>query len=580
MVVWRWGQAVRHDPHIIPREMVADDPDHEESRLRVALAAMIGQIDSLLDQAGHGDALDILESYRMFASDHGWVRRITEAIRTGLTAEAAVQRVQNDMRARLSQTTDPIFRDKLADMDDLAHRLMRQLAGHDATRQHLPDQAILLARTLGPAELLDYDPQRLKGVIVEDATPASHVAIVARALGIPALGQCQGLLDQVEPLDTLIVDADHGQVLVRPMDEVQEQFHLSVRLRNLQQRVLRENAALPAITLDHVAIRVMMNAGLLIDLPHLDSSGAEGIGLYRTEVPFMIRDSYPDVTAQERLYTQILDHAMDRPVVFRTLDVGGDKLLPYFAPGHEDNPALGWRAIRIGLDRPAMLRRQLRALVRAANGRILRVMFPFVATAGEWYAANDLLDRELARQADRHGMMPQRVERGIMLEVPSIIEELPTLLPDLDFVSIGSNDLLQYFFAADRTNPRLGNRYDSLSPSFLRLLRRILVQAAAHDTPVSLCGEMASRPLEALALIGLGFRTLSVSPSGLDIVKSMIRSTSLQGIERFLADRLEGAHRVQHTIRSDLYAYARDCGIILGYQQHSGTYHGSASPTT
>jgi len=562
------GIAVRHDPQITLLKMVADDPIIEEERLQTALTAMIGQIDDLLHHhagrtAHHREALDVLESYRMFASDHGWMRRIVEAIRTGLTAEAAVQRVQNDMRARLSQVTDPVFREKLSDLDDLAHRLLRQLAGNQG-HAILPDNAILLARSLGPAELLDYDTTRLAGVIVEEATPSSHVAIVAKALGIPALGQCPGLIEQVEPLDTLIVDGDHGQVLVRPMEEVQEQFRHSIRLRDLRQRVFRENAALPAITLDNVSIRVMMNAGLLIDLPHLHSSGADGIGLYRTEVTFMIRDNYPDVAAQEQLYTQIFNRVEGKPVVFRTLDVGGDKMLPYFTAGNEENPALGWRAVRIGLDRPAMLCRQLRALIRAGSGQVLRVMFPFVATAAEWRAANQLLNRELARQQARQLPMPIRVERGVMLEIPSLLEELPDLMDDLDFISIGSNDLLQYFYAADRTNPRLTGRYDTLSPSFLRLLQRILKMAADYYKPVSLCGEMASRPLEALALLGLGFRTLSVSPSSLDIVKTMIRSVDSARLYDFIADRLA---RSCQNIRGELYAYARDHAIVVGYSQ-------------
>lgn len=561
------GMAVLHNPRVIPREMVAENPAVELERLDVALARMLSALDTMIawtrDIAGGGEPLDIIESYRMFASDHGWLRRIREAINAGLTAEAAVQRVQNDMKVRLSHATDPIFRERLSDLDDLANRLLHHLAGRhgqgsaDAT---LPDHAILVARNMGPAELLDYDRHKLAGVVIEDASSASHVAIVARALGIPAIGLCKGVVEQVESLDTVILDGVHGQVLLRPAEEIQEQFLRTVKLRARQRARLKNVADLPPVSRDGRRITVQMNAGMLIDLPQLHEGGADGIGLYRTEVPFMVRNDYPSTRTQEDIYRAILDKASDKPVAFRTLDIGGDKLLPYFTPAQEDNPALGWRALRIGLDRPAMLRAQLRALLRASAGRELKVMFPFVATVDELRRATALLRDEQARQQAAGLPQPSRVTTGLMLEVPSTLYQIPALSRYAEFVSIGTNDLLQYFFAVDRTSQRLAERYDPLNPAFLNALHDIRRQCADRDLPVSICGEMASRPLEALALLALGFDNLSTSPFGVVPIKLLIRQTDIGALGDFIRPLLNSG---LPSLRPRLRAYAIDHGLPL-----------------
>jgi len=555
------GLAVLHNPRVISREVVAENPEAELERLDLALAHMLSALDTMIawtrDIAGGGEPLDIIESYRMFASDHGWLRRIREAISAGLTAEAAVLRVQNDMRVRLNHATDPIFRERLSDLDDLANRLLHHLSGKTGVGQSatLPDHAILIAKNMGPAELLDYDRQKLKGVIVEDATAASHVAIVARALGIPAIGQCRGITDQVEALDNVIMDGSNAQVLLRPAEEVQEQVLQAIKLRARQMRKLKEGADLPSVSRDGARISVCMNAGMMIDMPQLHDSGADGVGLYRTEVPFMVRNDYPSAKAQEEIYRAILDQAKGKPIAFRTLDIGGDKLLPYFTPEQEDNPAMGWRALRIGLDRPAMLSAQLRALLRAANGRELRVMFPFVATVDELKRACALLDREIEKLKAQKEALPERIVRGVMLEVPSTLFQIPAIARLADFVSIGSNDLLQYFFAVDRTNQRLADRYDPLNPAFLKALMRVREDCDACNLPVSLCGEMASRPLEALALLGIGFTTLSISPFNVAGIKTLIRATDIGAIRDYIRPQLDGSGA---SLRSKLRAFALD----------------------
>ncbi|TWB50965.1 phosphotransferase system enzyme I (PtsP) [Nitrospirillum viridazoti] len=558
------AMAVLHRPQLTIRQMVADDPELELRRLREAVDSMHSAIDRLLILSGEtgGEHHEIIETYRMFATDRGWLSRIREAIRTGLTAEAAVQQVQNDNRARMASVTDSYIRERQLDLDDITNRLLQHLAGRQdkADGGTLPDAFVLVARNLGPAELLDYDSTRLRGLVLEEGAAYSHVAIVARALDIPVVGQCTGVLNRIDPLDFVIVDGDHGQVFVRPAEDITEAFLKSIEVGEERKREFAAARKLESVTRDGVAVRLMLNAGLLIDLPHLHATGADGIGLYRTEIPFMVRHTYPDTAVQKETYAKVLDEAGDKPVTFRTLDVGGDKTLPYFPDLGEENPALGWRAIRIGLDRPAMLRKQLRALLWAASGRDLRLMFPMVAEVSEFLRARRVLDLEL-RRLEQGGVAPPRdLKVGVMMEVPALLFQLDALLPHIDFMSVGSNDLLQYLFASDRGNPMLNNRYDLLSPAMLSVLRMLVRRCDEAGVQLSLCGEMASRPLDAMALLGCGFRTLSMSPGAFGEIKTMIRSVNVDVLQRFL-DSLLG--RPDRSLRQHLLAFARDHGVRL-----------------
>ena len=559
------GTAVLHRPRVTVERLVAEDPVVEHERLGRAFAEMHGALDDLLRAGrldGGGEHRDVLETFRMIAEDAGWVGRIGEAIDGGLTAEAAVQKVQNDIRARFSQVADPYLRERVHDFDDLANRLISHLVGDSAAAHQgpLPDAVILIARSLGPAELLDYDPARLRGVVLAEGSPAAHVAVVARALDIPVVGQVTDALARIEPGDAVVVDGDNTQVMVRPGEDVHQAFAAAIRARGERRAgyaLLRDQ---PAVTRDGVRVEVDINAGLLLDMAHLHEFGADGVGLYRTEVPFMVRSSFPDVAAQRQMYARVFEQAKGKPVVFRTLDVGGDKVLPYWNPSGEENPAMGWRAIRIALDRPAMLRQQARALIRAAAGNELRLMFPMVATVEEFRAARALIDREIERETKGGRPLPPAIRVGVMLEVPSLLFELDALLAQADFVSIGSNDLLQFLFASDRGTPALAERYDPLSPLVLTCLADVVRRAARAGVPLSLCGEMAGRPLEAMVLIGLGFRTLSMSPPAVGPIKAMVRSLDLAALEAFLGDAREGAGG---PLRERLRGFARDRGVVL-----------------
>ncbi|MBM3572180.1 MAG: phosphoenolpyruvate--protein phosphotransferase [Alphaproteobacteria bacterium] len=558
------GHAVLHRPRISIARMIAEDPQAELARVREAVAGMRSALDAMLaapDVSAGGEHRDVLEAYRMFAEDRGWLGRIREAVLTGLTAEAAVQKVLNDTRVRMGQITDPYLRERLLDLEDLNNRLLLHLTGTIVTAATaLPNDVVLIARSMGPAELLDYDRSRLRALVMEEGSATAHVAIVARALDIPVLGRACGVLDKVEPGDQVVVDADNAQLFLRPGEDVLDSFDQSMRARDTARRYYVRLMDLPAVTPDGVAVSLNLNAGLLIDMPNLAVVGADGVGLYRTEIAFMVRPSYPDVPTQIELYCRILELAQGKPVTFRTLDVGADKKLPYFNHEFDENPALGWRALRIGLDRPAMLRQQIRALLTAAAGQRLRIMFPMVAEVAEFDAARALVDVELERAHRRGTQPPERLELGAMVEVPALAWQLDQLLPRVDFLSIGSNDLLQFLFASDRGNPRLAERYDPLAPVVLRILADLVRRAAQRRVPVTLCGEMAGRPLQAMALIGIGYRSLSMPAAAIGPIKAMIRSLPATSLAAYLATLLD---RADHSLGDRLRAFARDHDVAL-----------------
>jgi phosphotransferase system enzyme I (PtsP) len=562
------GAAVLHEPRIHVERMVADDPEAELVRFNQAVVGMRAALDDLLaasDIAHGGEHRDVLEAYRMFAEDRGWIARIREAIDGGLTAEGAVQRAHDDIRARMSHVRDPYLRERMHDFEDLTNRLLRHLTGaaRTAATADLPDDVVLVARSMGPAELLDYDRSRLRALVLEEGSANAHVAIVARGLDIPVVGRVRDLIDRIEPLDPIMVDGDNAHIFVRPGEEVQAHFAASTETRRRRLETYAANRDLPATSRDGVAVSLQLNAGLLIDVQHVHDTGADGIGLYRTEISFMTRSSFPSVDTQTEIYGRVLEQAGDKGVVFRTLDIGADKALPYFADGADgadDNPALGWRAIRISLDRPAILRRQLRALVRAGAGRELSVMFPMVTEIAELDAARAVLDLELERARTSGAEPPAILRVGVMLEVPALAWQLPGLLERVDFLSVGSNDLLQFLFASDRGNPRLADRYDVLSPPVLALLRSVIGACDAAGVPLTLCGEMAGRPLEAMVLVGLGFRALSMSASAVGPVKEMIRSLSVEQIGAYLQGF---EHATDHSLRAQLRGFARDHGVAI-----------------
>ncbi|MGQ3111762.1 MAG: phosphoenolpyruvate--protein phosphotransferase [Brevundimonas sp.] len=558
------GQVILHEAPLAPEKLLSNDPVEEEIRLNRGLADLKAGIDAILDGGQgklSGQSFEVLETYRMFADDRGWNRSLIEAVRSGLTADAAVDRVRNEHRARFAKARDPYIRERLHDFEDLANRLLRVLAGENPGRRDMPEDAILVARNLGPADLLEYPRESLRGLLIEEGSAASHAAIVARALGIPCVGRLLGIRDRLSEGDQVIVDGETGEAHLRPRPDMLDSVRSRMALRSQRQAEFAKLRDVPAITKDNQRITLLTNAGLAVDLENLNETGAEGIGLFRTEFQFMVAEELPRLTSQTELYKLVLDAAGDRPVTFRTLDIGGDKVLPYMeTTEREENPALGRRAIRLGLDRPSLLRLQLRALLAAGAGRELRVMFPMIATVDEFRAARELVDVECEWARRRGRPLPALLRVGAMIECPSLLWHLDALLPLTDFVSVGSNDLFQYMYAADRTNPLVSDRYDPLSPPTLRALQTIQTACAETGTPVSVCGELAGRPLEAFALIALGFTRLSAPAGGVGPVKRMILSTDLAAARRGMNNLLGSS---AGSIRNELESLARKLNVAV-----------------
>jgi len=562
------GHVILHEPRIVVTNLFAEDSEEEKARLETALSSLRLSIDDMLSRrevAFEGEHRAVLETYRMFANDQGWVRRLNEAIGNGLTAEAAVEKVQSDMRARMQNMTDPYLRERMSDFDDLANRLLRQLMGRgpEDLAQSLPKDAIVVARTMGAAELLDYPRDRLRGLILEDGAQTSHVVIVARAMGIPVVGQLKGAVSMSDNGDAVIVDGDVGLIHLRPQFDLEKAYAEKVRFRARRQQMFRELRDKPSRSKDGVDVDLLMNAGLLVDLPQLSESGAAGIGLFRTELQFMVASAFPRAEAQENFYRSVMDAAAGKPVTFRSIDIGGDKVLPYFKNARpEENPALGWRAIRLTLDRPGLLKTQVRALLKAAGGRELKLMLPMVSELDEIAKAREIIDAEV-RHLSRHAhLLPTRLKLGAMIEVPALLWQLDELMNSVDFVSVGSNDLFQFFMATDRGNTLLSNRFDPLSVPFLRMLRDIAAAGRRNNCPVTLCGELAGRPMSAMALIGLGFRSISMSAAAIGPVKAMLRDLPVGELEAVLDEQL-ASKSVGASVRNLLQAFADKHGVPL-----------------
>jgi phosphotransferase system enzyme I (PtsP) len=554
------GTAILHEKRIEVLNIISEDTEFENQRLTIGLEDLKHNIEKLingLEIISNGEDKGVLEAYQMLANDQSWEKRLFEAIKKGLTAEGAVQSVQSDVKAKLLRQKNPFIKEKLYDLDDLSYRLLRHIVGDIDTNTNidLNNETILFARNMGPADLLEYSSSNIRGLVIEEASPNSHVSIVARALGIPSLGGVENIVDIIENGDKIIIDANAGILHIRQEKNVEDLFQDKLLTQSNLQKKYDNIRNLPAITQDGSQIRLMINAGLMIDLPYLKLTNADGIGLFRTELQFMVSSRFPRLTEQETYYSAVFKEAGEKPITFRTLDIGSDKVLPYFSRKKEDNPALGWRALRFSLERPSLLRLQMRALIKASSNKNLNIIFPLVADISEFVEAKKIFLKELNFIKLKGYSLPKSYSLGVMIEVPSLLWQLEELYEKVDFVSIGSNDLLQYLFASDRGHAQLSKRYDPISISVLRVLKKIITTAENANIPVSLCGEIAGKPLEAMALLGLGFKNLSIAPSNIGAIKSMILSLNLKQITECMDNILTTN---QHNIRDILIKFAKD----------------------
>ena len=554
------GHVWLHEPRVVVANPVADDPDAEADRLRHAVDQLRVSVGDMLDTVGNDaadrDHREVLEAYQMMANSRSWLRRMEEDIRAGLSAEAAVEKEQSTARRRLEQAGDAYLRERLQDLDDLSNRLLRILTGQGAdTGAMMPVDPILVARNIGPAELLEYGRGKLRGIVLEQGSVGSHAAIVARAWAVPLVVHAAGVTSESLNGDHIMVDGDQGVVHLRPDDTVVSAFRDKIAMQAKAQERYAGLRNLPAESKDGEVVTLQMNAGLIAELPSLENSGAEGVGLFRTELQFLARSTVPRRAELAAIYSRVLDAAKGKRVVFRTLDIGSDKVLPYMKREDEPNPALGWRAIRVGLDKKGVMRMQLQALIRAANGRPLTVMFPFVAQFEEFKAARQHLLDEIERERKLGHALPEKVEIGAMLETPSLAFAPKQFFEMADFISIGGNDLKQFFFAADRENERVRRRYDSLNVSYLTFIEQIVRRCDDTGVPVSFCGEDAGRPIEAMCLAAMGLRALSMRPASVGPVKHLIRRVDLSEAKRVI-DRARDSG-VQ-SVRGDVMEWLRN----------------------
>jgi phosphotransferase system enzyme I (PtsP) len=538
------GHAFWHNIGQTPSLKNETTPNNEKDRLNKAFLALQKEIDTLFsdkrDQLPN-ESHQILEIYRHLAAYKGWQQRLFMEIEKGVLAEDSIQNILSQFKTIYE--SNPFWKTRFHDLEDLSARLRKQLVQKNPKDISLDvsQPLIVIAKSLGVADFLEYHNKTLKGVVLTETNESSHMIILARSLGIPIVEGDENILKKITHNHPLLVDGEKGQIDIGSFEDLVQIFNEKRNNRTLRSS-FKSGEYKNLTTQDGVKIDLYINANLTEDLAELNQSIVKGVGLYRTEIAFMRRDNAPSVETQANLYKKILDAAGEKPVLFRTLDIGGDKIIPQFQSIHQPHKTKNiqnWRAIRLTLDRPMIMRQQLRALIKARTSsqfpeHPLYLMIPMLAEPSEFIATRQLIELELSREKRIGNSIPKEVKVGAMIEIPALVHQLGSLAPLVDFLAIGSNDLFQFFYAIDRDHLQTFHRYDVLSPAFLMFLKHIQEQAELYNIPLSLCGEMASEPLEAMALLGLGLRKLSVSPGSIEPIKKMVSSLNLKNFKPYL----------------------------------------------
>ncbi|MBT1119836.1 phosphoenolpyruvate--protein phosphotransferase [Stutzerimonas nitrititolerans] len=504
-----------------------------ESALQAVRADMRALSERLASQMRKEERA-LFDVYLMMLEDSALGGEVTRLIRTGQWAQGALRQVVSDHVVRFEMMDDAYLSERASDVKDIGRRLLGYL--QEARKQTLtyPEKTILVSEELSPAMLGEVPEGRLAGMVSVLGSSNSHVAILARAMGIPTvMGAVDLPYSKVDGIE-LIIDGTRGEIITNPAKVLREQYlQLAEQERQLSAGldVLRE---LPCVTTDGHRIPLWVNTGLLADVVRAQERGAEGVGLYRTEVPFMIKERFPSEKEQMAIYREQLEAFHPLPVTMRTLDIGGDKSLPYF-PIKEENPFLGWRGIRVTLDHPEIFLLQTRAMLKASVGlNNLRILLPMISGIRELEESLHLIHRAWGEVRDE-GMDVEMPPIGVMIEVPAAVYLTRELASQVDFISVGSNDLTQYLLAVDRNNPRVADLYDYLHPAVLEALQRIVKEAHEEGKPVSICGEMAGDPAAAVLLLAMGFDSLSMNATNLPKVKWLLRQISMQTARELLA---------------------------------------------
>lgn len=543
-------------------EDVADDQFHAGLEdFRNAMAKTIGQLKQLQEQMVRRlpeSAVLIFEAHHMILKDPRFVQHITQLITGGLPAPTAIRRAARHVIDLFEKSPNAYIREKSKDVEDLVRRLLFNLHKHPATGQSPMDGRIVIATQLYPSDILKLASESVAGLILAGGGVTSHVAIIARSLNIPTIIAMYANLLKVPDNTPVLMDADVGTLYVDPSEDVRRQY-------DQRNRALRKTAgrgvkmAPETLTRDNVRVHLMANINLLSELDLALELKAEGIGLYRSEFPFIVRSDLPSEEEQRLVYERLFNKMAQRPVWIRTLDVGGDKVLPYLDMLQEDNPELGLRSIRFSLRHREIFDQQVRAILRAGEGYpSLGIMFPMVSSIDEFRTARQTVRQAIAALTDEKLPHHREPKLGAMIELPAMVEIIDELAREVDFLSIGTNDFTQYMLAADRTNKHVAAYYQPYHPSVLRALARIIQRAADHQVPVSVCGEVAHQKDFVPFLIGVGLRRLSVDPQFLPALQRTISAMPVTKAEEYARQLLSAATFAQvEQVRKD-WAWGSD----------------------
>lgn len=474
------------------------------------------------------DDAAIFHTHLMILEDRGFVNKVNDLIEQGTGATRAVHEVVQGYIEVFSTMEDPYLRERSADMEDIGRRIIDVLEGNDNNGVKLKEKRVIIAEDIFPSDMAMLEHDKILGIVTEKGNIYSHAAIMAKSLGIPAVVGVKGLLHAANVKDQVIVDGTSGHVYLNPERHIREEYQrlekeYAGRLKELEP--LRD---LPAVTTDGVRILLQANIGLQADIRTAVANGAEGVGLYRTEFPYMARTAFPNRQEQASIYRKILEGFHGKTVNIRTLDIGGDKGLPYFNYPHEDNPFLGWRSIRVSLEEQQIFREQLAGILLAAPAGQATIMFPLISCLDELRKIREILDSVVEELRAEGCTVCGDLPLGVMIEVPAAVQIIDRIAAEVDYLSIGTNDLIQYLLAADRNNAKVKQYYEPYHPAVLHAIKRVADVGHAMGKKVSVCGEMAADPLNALLLVGMGLREFSLSAPSIPLVKKAIRGHSLR----------------------------------------------------
>jgi phosphotransferase system enzyme I (PtsP) len=541
----------------------AEDPAAEREQLRAAVARSIEEIERLKEKM-HALAPEIdggiFDAQRLMLEDPSFIAKIESRIREGWAAPTAVRRVAEEYVAGFLAVSDGYLRERASDVRDIGQRLLRNLLGLEERERSLGSDAVLVAHDLTFSDLTTMEHESLKGIVLATGGVTSHASILAKSFEIPTVVGVPHVTEVLHDGDQMIIDGNAGVVYVNPTVEVGREYQRlerEYRAFNLELETLRD---LPAETTDGHRVRLYANIGLLGDVHFANLHGAEGVGLYRTEVPFLAHKDFPKEEEQLALYRSVIEQMQGRPITIRTLDLGADKYASYLTVHQEENPFLGWRSIRISLEMPTIFKTQLRAILRAGASGQVRMMFPMISSLEEIRRVKELLE-EARQELDEAGEPYDRaMPVGIMIEVPAAVWLAPRLIEEVDFFSIGTNDLIQYLLAVDRNNSKVAPLYEPLHPAVLAAIADVAQAAKDAGKWVGMCGEMASDPLCTLPLIGMGLDDLSMGPFFIPVVKRFIRSVPFAVAEE-VAREVRGLATPKE-VKGYLFERLKELGVI------------------